>query len=260
MTPPVVLLGHGSPDPRHGEDVRALAARLADRLAAGDGPARVGAAFLEHDRPPLDAAVEQVSLRCDADSGDVCVVPLFLGAGYHVRHDVPAQVAAVDAAGGRRVRSLPPPLVTGGEPWTLAALVQSVASGGCLPDPRQAAVVVTAGTSDPEVLGGWDAAAARWTHDGPWAAIEVAHASGPGRRPQVVAAGLRRRGLDVQVLVPALVARGFFADRIAAEAADLGVGLGAIVGATDALLERLVEVVRHPACARSNTIAVSGGP
>ena len=109
-------------------------------------------------------------------------------------------------------------------------------------------MVVTAGSSDPEVLGSWDAAAVRWTHDGPWAAIEVAHASGPGRRPQVVVQSLRRRGLEVQLLVPALVARGFFADRIAADAADLGVGLGAIVGATDALLERLAELVTQPAC------------
>lgn len=239
MSVPIVLLGHGSPDPRHSDDLHALAARLATRLTTGAVPAQVGAAFLEHNPPPLADAAQQVALRCADDRADVHVVPLFFSAGYHVRHDVPGQVAEAGAACVRPVRAVPPPLLTDDHPWTLAALEESAAAADCTPDPRQAAVVVTAGSSDPDVLRGWDAAARRWARDGPWAAVEVAHASGPGRRPEAVAHALRRRSIDVQVLVPALLARGVFADRVAAHATDLGVGLGGIVGATDALVERL---------------------
>lgn len=239
MTPRVVLLGHGSPDRRHGADLRAVALALATRLTTADASARVGVAFLEHDHPQLPEAAQHVSLGAGSDEG-VRVVPLFFSAGYHVRHDVPAHVAAADAECHLPVRVVPPPLLTKDDPWTLAALVESAGAAGSPPAPHLAAVVATAGSTDRDVLRAWDAAAAWWTQDGPWAAVEVAHASGPGRRPEVVADGLRKRGLAVQVLVPALVARGFFADRLAVHAAALGVAEGAVVGTTDAVLDRIV--------------------
>lgn len=261
MIPPIVLLAHGSPDPRHAADVDCLATALQRRLADLATPATVRAAFLEHDRPLSEVVPrlwrsDGVVVTGRRPREPVRVVPLFLSAGYHVRHDVPAQLAQADADAGRAdgpsVVGVRPPLMTGAAPWTVAALTQSVhrdaaGAGAFATDTETAVVVVTAGTTDPSVLEAWDRAARRWTQDGPWGAVEVAHASGPGRRAHVAVEGMRRRGLVVDALVPAVVASGFFADRIAKAAADLGVRAATIVGGTEAFLARLAATCQSSA-------------
>ncbi|MBL4776050.1 MAG: hypothetical protein JKY87_08385 [Mariprofundus sp.] len=67
-----VLLAHGSPDHRHGEQIKALADTVSGLLDS-----EVGVAFLSDDALPLDATV----------------LPLFLGEGKHVREDVPKLAA-----------------------------------------------------------------------------------------------------------------------------------------------------------------------
>lgn len=79
----IVLLAHGSPNPRHAMGVRAFAARIG---AATNEP--VSVAFLEHDAPTLAQAVGELAVD------DVVVVPLFASSGYHHRVDVPAALAA----------------------------------------------------------------------------------------------------------------------------------------------------------------------
>jgi sirohydrochlorin ferrochelatase len=80
---PLVLVAHGSRDPR--------AARSTWALTRAVGAARVGyrvgAAFLDFEAPRLPAALAEV-----VDPA-VTVVPLLLTAAYHGRVDVPGEVA-----------------------------------------------------------------------------------------------------------------------------------------------------------------------
>ncbi len=108
----LILLAHGSPDPRSAAAVRAAAAGVADRSGAG-----VEVAFLDHDAPSLAEAVS-----ASADSGDVDVLPLLLSRAFHARVDVPAAIAGLS----RPVRLLDP---LGHPPGVLDALLLRSGSG-----------------------------------------------------------------------------------------------------------------------------------
>lgn len=85
----VVLLAHGSPDPRHGRDIEALAARVRDVL-----PEPLHVAYLDHQGPSPHELADRLPPVCE-----VVVVPLLLAAGHHQRVDVPDAAAVL--AGGR---------------------------------------------------------------------------------------------------------------------------------------------------------------
>lgn len=103
-TPPprraIVLFGHGSRDPRWTEPFEAM--RSAVERGAPDAVVRL--AYLEHSQPRLDAAIG--ALAADGHR-TVALVPLFLGAGAHVRTDIPAQAAAAAERHGVAVRVEP---------------------------------------------------------------------------------------------------------------------------------------------------------
>jgi sirohydrochlorin cobaltochelatase len=81
----IILFGHGSRDPLWRQPMDAVAAGLA-RLETG---VPVRCAFLELQQPDLaTAAAELVALGARR----IHVVPMFLGAGRHVREDLPALV------------------------------------------------------------------------------------------------------------------------------------------------------------------------
>ena len=87
MSPLVVLLAHGSPDPRSSAAVDDVAKRLEIHL---EGPA-VRVAYLNHNWPTLTAAIGR-----ERDAGcvkDVIVLPLLLSNASHALRDVPAAVA-----------------------------------------------------------------------------------------------------------------------------------------------------------------------
>jgi sirohydrochlorin cobaltochelatase len=86
----LILFAHGARDPRWAEPFEAVAARV--RQARPDAAVRL--AFLEFMAPTLaEAGTELATLGCDA----VEVVPVFLGAGGHVRRDLPAMLEALRA-------------------------------------------------------------------------------------------------------------------------------------------------------------------
>jgi sirohydrochlorin cobaltochelatase len=89
MTPTsrgVLLFAHGARDPRWAAPFEAVAAKLRIR----DSTLQVRLAFLEFMTPDLvSAGRELASLGCMR----VDVVPLFLGAGGHVRKDIPELLA-----------------------------------------------------------------------------------------------------------------------------------------------------------------------
>ena len=99
MTPPMtdttptglLLFAHGARDPQWARPFEAVAARC--RAQRGDD--RVVLAFLEFMQPGLVAGGDRlVAAGCTA----VDVVPLFLGAGGHVRKDLPLLLAQLAQA------------------------------------------------------------------------------------------------------------------------------------------------------------------
>lgn len=87
----VILFGHGSRDPLWRRPMEAVAARL---LASHPGW-RVACAYLELQEPDLAAATVQLVA---SGVSTVTIVPMFLGAGRHVREDLPALVETLRAS------------------------------------------------------------------------------------------------------------------------------------------------------------------
>jgi sirohydrochlorin ferrochelatase len=88
----LVLVGHGSRDPRSATALH----RLADRVRLARPDLDVHLCFLELSVPSLDAVL-------DGLHGRVVVVPLLLAEAYHARIDLPQRVQAA-VAGNRAVR------------------------------------------------------------------------------------------------------------------------------------------------------------
>lgn len=87
----LLLFAHGARDPRWAEPFEGVVRRI--RASHPAQPVRI--AYLEFMSPSLpQAAAELVAEGCTA----INVVPLFLGAGGHVRKDLPALLDAVRAA------------------------------------------------------------------------------------------------------------------------------------------------------------------
>ena len=82
MTRGLLLFAHGARDPNWARPFDAIAERV--RSAAPSTPVALG--FLEFMMPSLAEAAEQL---IDAGCNSIHVVPLFLGAGGHVRKDLP---------------------------------------------------------------------------------------------------------------------------------------------------------------------------
>jgi sirohydrochlorin cobaltochelatase len=81
----IVLLGHGSKDPEWSQPFEKIAVSLGKRLPA----VSVFLAYLEHG-PSLEEAVVALMAK---GALSIRVIPLFLGAGGHVKQDLPRLVA-----------------------------------------------------------------------------------------------------------------------------------------------------------------------
>ena len=199
------LLAHGSVDPRHAEDVGRIAHRLA---AATRSPVRP--CYLDHCGPDLASVADAPGT----------VVPLLFSPGYHARFDVAAAVA--EAAVPLSVAQ--PPVLTDAAAWGRQLLAEG--QGRRLPGQ---AIWVTAGSRDPAVLRAWEETASALD-------VRIAHASGPGARLPSLAAGAGA------VVLPLLVARGYFSDVIARQAAGSGLALAPLAGSSEALIAELARL------------------
>ena len=85
MSSALILFAHGARDARWAEPFEAIAARV--RQADPDRPVEL--AFLELMTPDLAGAAQRVAA---AGATRIDVVPLFLGAGGHLRRDLPPLV------------------------------------------------------------------------------------------------------------------------------------------------------------------------
>ncbi len=99
----LILFAHGARDPRWAAPFEAVAARV--RL--GKPALQVALAYLELMTPSLqDAGAQLVQAGCQR----IGVLPMFLGAGGHVRKDLPLLLEALQAAHPQVVFALHPPI------------------------------------------------------------------------------------------------------------------------------------------------------
>jgi sirohydrochlorin cobaltochelatase len=85
----LILFAHGARDPRWAEPLNRLRERVASRA-----PGPVSVAFLDIMQPDLPtAAAKLVAAGCRG----LCIVPIFLGEGGHVRRDLAALLDVVSA-------------------------------------------------------------------------------------------------------------------------------------------------------------------
>ncbi|MDP1820174.1 MAG: sirohydrochlorin chelatase [Acidimicrobiales bacterium] len=126
----VLLLAHGSPDPRSSKAASALAGTVQARSFDLD----VRVAFLDHDEPGLAAAV--AALAADGVRTAI-VVPAFLSSAHHSRVDVPEAVAQAAASTGVDLHLADP---LGPDGSLLAAMDRGLPPGPV--------VLAAAGTSD----------------------------------------------------------------------------------------------------------------
>lgn len=200
----VILLAHGSPDPRSSEATRELATTLESRSFGST----VRVAFLQHDAPSLTDAV--TALLAEGHQ-DIVLVPAFLSGASHVRKDVPAAVEAAETATGVHLAVSDP---IGPDGTLLAALDRLLPPGP--------AVLATAGSTDPDARRALSRIAATWS-ESRQAPVIVAYAS---QAEPDVATALQlleeatgeRAGVASFVLFP-----GVLPDRIAAAAMDRAV-------------------------------------
>jgi len=117
MSYALVLLAHGSSDPRW----RAPFERFRDALAPRLGtPIRL--AYMELCEPSLETTVADLTA---AGTRRIDVLPLFFAAGRHLRKDVPTQIEALRGRHDGLELSLLPPV--GEHPAFIEALASAVA-------------------------------------------------------------------------------------------------------------------------------------
>lgn len=205
--PDVVLVAHGSPDPRHRRSVMTLA----HRMSAWTGMA-VTTCYLEHDEP---FAGDWLLTSPGPSSRHRIVVPLLLTAGYHWRTDIPPIIGH----NGNRATLLPPP-----EPAAFAEAVGELTQG------VSHVVLASAGSARPEVVQRFAALAEALCGE-----HEVAVALTPG--------DVTHHARPGSLVVPVLVADGIFADRVRAAADAAAATTTAVLGDTPGFARRLVAEV-----------------
>jgi sirohydrochlorin ferrochelatase len=192
--PPLVLVAHGSPDPRSAATVRRIA-------ASSEGLP----AFLDFDEP---AAVPSLTDLADAGHREVVLVPLLLTRAFHGRVDIPRVVAAAVAARPHLRVRLGAPV---GDPLLLSGLARDL-------PPCDGVVLATAGTRDERARDGIEALARTQSiHSGiPWI---PAYASAAKPDVAQAIAQLRARGARRVAVASYFIAEGKLHDRVR-EAAD----------------------------------------
>ncbi|MFD5461702.1 sirohydrochlorin chelatase [Kitasatospora sp. NPDC127059] len=200
--PALLLIAHGSRDPRHAATVAALVREVRAQRPALE----VATAYLDHCAPRIPQVVGRLP--------DAVAVPLLLNRAFHAKHDIPAALRATGAG-------LPVADVLGPSPLLLAALDRRLAEAGL--DVRSAearartgVVLAAAGSSDPAADAATRAVAADWCRTRGWAAVEVAYASAAGPRVPDALAALRAVGAEHTAVAPYLLAPGLLPDRITA--------------------------------------------
>ncbi|MEU3614930.1 sirohydrochlorin chelatase [Streptomyces sp. NPDC006872] len=239
--PVLVVIAHGSRDPRHAATVHALVRRVRS-LRPG---LRVETGFLDFNIPSVHGVLE--SLATEGVVRDVVALPLLLTRAFHAKADIPAVLR--DAPPQLRIRQAE---VLGPSPLLLAALERRLYEAGLTSADKSSTGVVlaSAGSTDPEAIAVIAEIAREWRRTG-WCAVRPAFASASLPRTEDAVRELRALGCSRVAVAPYVLAPGFLPDRIARGAAEADVladVLGPAPEVARALLERY-DSARTPALA-----------
>jgi sirohydrochlorin ferrochelatase len=204
VRPVLLVVAHGSRDPRHAATVHALVRRV----RALRPRTRVETGFLDFNVPSVQGVLESL----DAEGvRDVVALPLLLTRAFHAKADIPAVLAA--APPRLRVRQAE---VLGPSPLLLTALERRLYEAGLTPADKSSTGVVlaAAGSSDPEAIAVIADTAREWRHTG-WCAVRPAFASASLPRTEDAVRRLRELGCARVAVAPYVLAPGFLPDRIA---------------------------------------------
>ncbi|MGC2997778.1 sirohydrochlorin chelatase [Streptomyces sp. G35A] len=228
--PVLLVIAHGSRDPRHAATVHALVRRVRS-LRPG---LRVETCFLDFNLPSAERVLESLAAE---GVRDVVALPLLLTRAFHAKADIPAVLAQAPAR--LRIRQAE---VLGPSPLLLGALERRLYEAGLTPADKSSTGVVlaSAGSTDPEAIAVIADIAREWRHTG-WCAVRPAFASASLPRTEDAVRELRALGCARVAVAPYVLAPGFLPDRIArgAERADvLADVLGPAPEVARVLLER----------------------
>ncbi|MFF8228296.1 sirohydrochlorin chelatase [Streptomyces caelestis] len=241
--PVLLVIAHGSRDPRHAATVHALVRRV--RCLRPD--VRVETGFLDFNVPSVRGVLESLAVQ---GVRDVVALPLLLTRAFHAKADIPAVLA--DAPPQLRVRQAE---VLGPSPLLLSALERRLYEAGLSPAAKSSTGVVlaSAGSTDPEAIAVIAEIAREWRHTG-WCAVRPAFASASLPRTQDAVRELRALGCSRVAVAPYVLAPGFLPDRIARGAAEADV-LADVLGPAPEVARVVLE--RYEAARVSALAAVS---
>ncbi|GAA4895702.1 sirohydrochlorin chelatase [Streptomyces coeruleoprunus] len=278
--PVLLVVAHGSRDPRHAATVHALVRRAAVMRPG----LRVETAFLDFNVPSVPAVLDRLATE---GVRDVVALPLLLTRAFHAKADIPAVL-----------RQAPPTLnirqaeVLGPSPLLLSALERRLYEAGPAPGmkPSTGVVLASAGSTDPAAAvltrgtppgppagspagpvpgtpqwrhavarmkrstgvvlasaGSTDpeanaaiAETARELRRAGWCAVRPAFASASLPRTEDAVRALRAEGVRRVAVAPYVIAPGRLPDRIAAGAAEADV-LAGVLGPAPELARLLLE-------------------
>jgi sirohydrochlorin ferrochelatase len=224
IRPTLVVVAHGSRDPRHAATVTALAARV----RAQRPYLRVECAYLDFNAPSVPRQLERLHYE---GVRDVVALPLLLSRAFHAKVDIPAVLREATARLPRlHVRQAE---VLGPHPLLVRALERRLLEAGLghglrLDERRSTGIVLaSAGSSDPEAIAVIAEIAREWRRTASWCAVRPAFASAyrpltnmPSTEDAVRA--LRAEGAERVAVAPYVIAPGRLPDRIEAGAREAG--------------------------------------
>ncbi|WP_243787820.1 sirohydrochlorin chelatase [Saccharopolyspora gloriosae] len=218
MTAPLLLAAHGTRDPAGPRVIERIAAAVAERTGIA-----VHVAYVDVIGPTVADALRGIS-------GPVVAVPAFLAAGYHVRTDLPAQLAAAGRAGDVTTTA---PL--GPAPELAAAMLDRLTGAGWRAGTE--VVFAAAGSSDRRAL-----------EDVRTAARLLGRRCGASLRPSYVSTATplteqvcRERPAAERIIAPYLLAPGLFHRKLSALPAQ---AVAAPIGAHPLLVDLIVRRYR----------------
>ncbi|WP_240138290.1 sirohydrochlorin chelatase [Streptomyces sp. MUM 178J] len=245
--PVLLVIAHGSRDPRHAATVHALVRRAAE-LRPG---LRVETAFLDFNAPSAPRVLERLA---DEGARDVVALPLLLTRAFHAKADIPSVLRAAPAA--LRIRQAE---VLGPSPLLRGALERRLFEAGLGPRDRSdtGLVLASAGSTDPEAIAVIAEMARELRHTG-WCAVRPAFASAALPRTGQAVRALRAEGVRRVAVAPYVIAPGRLPDRIAAGASEAGADvLADVLGPAPELARLLLR--RYDASARSEDLLAAVG-
>ncbi|MEV0091428.1 sirohydrochlorin chelatase [Streptomyces sp. NPDC050738] len=210
--PVLLVVAHGSRDPRHAATVHALVRRVRS-LRPG---LRVETGFLDFNVPSVSGVLESLAAE---GAQDVVALPLLLTRAFHAKSDIPAVLHA--APPRLRIRQAE---VLGPSPLLNSALERRLYEAGLTPADKRSTglVLASAGSTDPEAIAVIAEIARELRHTG-WCAVRPAFASAALPRTEDAVRGMRvRDGVERIAVAPYVIAPGRLPDRIATGAREAG--------------------------------------